>query len=46
MLSLMKISALLQVESSQQPAGKSAGEFSGLAPSGIAMVIITMAIVF
>ena len=39
-------STLLLVESSQRVAGKSAEEFARLDPSGIAMVIIAMTIVF
>jgi Na+-transporting methylmalonyl-CoA/oxaloacetate decarboxylase gamma subunit len=42
----MKLSTLLLVESSQRVAGKSAEEFARLDPSGIAMVIIAMTIVF
>lgn len=42
----MRLSTLLLVESSQRIAGKSAEEFARLDPSGIAMVIIAMTIVF
>ena len=39
-------STLLLVETSQRVAGKSAEEFARLDPSGIAMIIIAMTIVF